>query len=156
VYFFGDESPSLAHTVIDKMSFDGFNGLSNSCAMVRVGLLRERGFRKEVFTSEDQEWAKWLFFVKGGKTARIAGAGLRYDNPRIRSIRKRLNEYVSVAYYVDQRLLSCFNILRLGSNVIRHWCGHRMSLRDRLFYLLLAFRLLGCWFSKPRQSSRYF
>lgn len=155
-YFSLDEAPSLAYTVIDKSSFNGFNGLFNTCAIIKVGLLRERGFRKEVFTAEDQEWAKWLLLSRGGATARIAGAGMRYDNPKRNSIRKRLNEYVSVAYFVDQSLLNSLHILRIASNVIRPRFTRRISFRDRLFYLLLSFRLLRCRFSEPRQGSRYF
>jgi glycosyltransferase involved in cell wall biosynthesis len=152
-----DQAPALTHRVIDKAEFDGFNGLFSTCGLVRMELLRERAFRPEVFTAEDQEWSKWLIFTKGMVTARIAGAGTSYENPRGNSIRKRLNEYVAVAYYTNPKLLSCYDILRIATHVVRPKFNQPgNSLRDRLFYFLLIFRLVKCRFSKPQESSRYF
>ena len=154
--YFCLENPSkLSHTTIDKQSFTGFNGLFNTCALVRVRLLRERGFRKEVFTSEDQEWAKWLLFIKGGRTARIAGGGLNYDNPRGQSIRKRLNEYIAVACFVNRSLLGIFNILHLAIIAIRPRVTSHIRFVDRIYYLRLSFELLKCRYSKPPRRAPY-
>jgi hypothetical protein len=152
-----DKAPALAHRVIDKTVFDGFNGLFNTCGLVRMELLRERAFRPEVFTAEDMEWARWLIYEKGLTTAKISGAGTSYENPRGYSLRKRLNEYVSVAYYTNPKLLSCYDIVRIATHIFRPKF-HQPStwLRDRVFYFLLIFRLVRCRFSKPQESSRYF
>ncbi len=155
-YFTGEgagEAPG--HRIISKDNFTGFNGLWNTCALIKVPMLRRRGFRPEVFSAEDQEWASWLFTSEGKVTARITGCGMQVNNPRKLSRKKRLNEYVSVAYFSNRRLLRPGNVLRIGLRAVS-LREPRMSLHDRLFHAELMFRLIGCWFFRPRGKSRYF
>lgn len=154
VYFCPTSNGQLTHHFIDRNSFNGFNGLFNTCALVRTALLRERGFRPEVFTAEDQEWSKWFFEIKGGKIACISGALVSYDNPRGSSLKKRVNEYVAVAYFVNRKLLSWTHIRRVAYSVIKPEA--QRTWRDRGFYLLLMFRLVACRYCKPGSTSRYF
>jgi glycosyltransferase involved in cell wall biosynthesis len=151
----GVDCGALRYELIDESNFDGFCGLSNSCSIIKVPLLRKRGFRPEVFTAEDQEWAKWLFLSEKKAVARISGSGALYNNPRKESLRKRLNEYVSVAYYTNRDLLGCHNIAKLALCIFKQ-PEPRPWLRLRLFHLVLCFRLIACHFVKPTSKSRYF
>jgi glycosyltransferase involved in cell wall biosynthesis len=155
-YFCWENSGELSHTLINRESFTGFNGLFNTCGLVRVDLLRERSFRREVFTAEDQEWARWLLVTKGGLTARISGAGFSYNNPKGNPIRKRLNEYLSVAYNVKPELFRISNIVRVGLNAVKPGLRRGISLSDRSYYLRLSAELLKCRFRRPKLKARYF
>lgn len=168
-YFCDENTGSLRHSIIDKRIFDGFNGLWNTCSLIKVNLLRKRGFLPEVFSAEDQEWARWLLHDTGKAIARIAGAG-KEDNNRYTigkyGQRKMINEYVSIAYFANRTLLSPRNIGRVfreavgrkDMSVNRQSSGSLVVL-DRLrrrSKLNLACRLLACYFVKPRYKSRYF
>jgi glycosyltransferase involved in cell wall biosynthesis len=80
VYFCDENAGGLRHTIIDKHIFDGFNGLWNTCSLIKVDLLRKRGFLPDVFSAEDQEWTRWLLNNTEKSIARIAGAGFKYYN----------------------------------------------------------------------------
>jgi glycosyltransferase involved in cell wall biosynthesis len=158
-YFSNESSKKIECTLIDRTNFNGFNGLWNTCALIKMELLKRRNFRQEVFSAEDQEWASWLLYSQHKVIARINGAGM--DNTknnnrkawRSRS-RKRLNEYVAIAYFVNRRLLSVFNLFRIGGRVITP--SLQVSLRERAFNLVLLLRLLACYFIKPKYRSKYF
>ncbi|MGB7565977.1 MAG: glycosyltransferase family A protein [Prochlorococcaceae cyanobacterium] len=153
VYFSDEPNVPLQYTNIERESFDGFNGLMNTCALVRTQLLRERPFREEVFSAEDQEWSAWLLNERGGRIARMSGAERHCDNPQKYSPLKTLNEYVSIAYFTNRRLLKWRNIGR------QLWlaCAPASARRSgRRFYLRLALRLVACHFHPPRYSSKYF
>src|SRR6478736_3891881 len=154
VCFCPENTGQLRHQFIDKNSFDGFNGLFNTCSLVRTVLLKERGFRPEVFTAEDKEWSKWFFETKNGTIARISSAGVIYDNPRGIPLKKRLNEYVAVAYFVNRELLTWMHIKRVAYSAVKLGTQRRWS--DRLFYFLLVFRLTACRYFKPVSKSKYF
>lgn len=101
-YFVDDTADVLSHQIIDVGSFDGKNGLWNTCAIVRTHLADQRPFRPEVFAAEDQEWATWLY-SRGMTTARISGGGM--DNSSNRLTRwqrwnKRLIEETAIALFV--------------------------------------------------------
>jgi glycosyltransferase involved in cell wall biosynthesis len=153
VYYSDDTPGSLRHEVIDQQSFDGFNGLWNTCALVRMSLLRERLFREEVFTAEDQEWSGWLINERGGRIARITGGGRHCDNQHMGKTSKLLNEYVSIAYFTRRQLMGWSNIAQ------QIWLAAgpaRARKRGRRFYLQLAWRLTACHFRPPRYQSKYF
>jgi glycosyltransferase involved in cell wall biosynthesis len=141
------------HQVVDRASFSGFNGLSSSCALIRSDLLRRRPFRPEVFSAEDQEWTRWALGSEGLAIARIHCAGMVNDNPRKWSRRKRLNECVAVAYYVNRDLLAWPHLAQVATRILRQ-PGPRV--RERLFNAELLVRLLACRFRRPRADSRYF
>jgi glycosyltransferase involved in cell wall biosynthesis len=153
-YFCEDKSEELTYELIDKNRFNGFNGLWNTCALIRVSFLRRRGFSTEVFAAEDQEWARWLFDSTNKKIARVSGAGLVNRNPRKSSIKKRLNEYVAVAYFSNRKLLGPANICRVAYTAVKFDSRLRMS--DRVFYVLLFVRLIACHLAAPQYKSRYF
>lgn len=153
-YLCNDNDGNLKFELIDKNNFDGFNGLWNTCSLVRMELLRVRGFREDVFSAEDQEWARWLFHCKGKSIARIAGGGYKNNNPRQSSPKKFANEYVSIAYFCNRKLIGPRNLCGIAFNVIRPRGGFRLN--NRLLFLQLFIRLVSCYFVKPSSESRYY
>jgi glycosyltransferase involved in cell wall biosynthesis len=168
-YFCDENTGNLRHSIIDKSIFDGFNGLWNTCSVIRVNLLRKRGFLSEVFSAEDQEWARWLLFTNEQKIARIAGAGKedknRYNFGKYGQ-KKMINEYIAIAYFANRKLLSPKNIARILLEAIREndtlmntkGKGSLVLLGRlrRRSKLNLACRILACYLVKPRYKSRYF
>lgn len=153
-YFTGAEPGGLRTEWIAADNFDGFNGIWNTAALIRVSLLRERAFRTDVAAAEDQEWSRWLLQERGGRIARIHNAGLRDANPRSRAPRKRLNEYLAVALYANPALLGWRHIGWVALGALKPTA--RRSLRERVFRLQLSLRLLACRCARPRLVSRYF
>jgi len=153
-YFCFDNTTPLRYELIDVRTFTGFNGLSNSCSLIKVPLLRERPFREDVFTAEDQEWARWLFTEKQMTVACFSGAGIVNRNPLASSIRKRTNEYIAVAYFTNRCLLKWHNILGVACRVVSPRASVRP--RERLICLWLVWRLMVCRVIKPEVTSRYF
>ena len=151
-YFDTEAIGGLRATLIDRANFDGFNGIWNTCAIIRMSLLRRRGFRGEVFAAEDQEWTRWLFSCGDMVVARISGAGMdnysrNKDLQQSRTTeRKRLNEYVAIAYFVNRNLLGARNLVRVGAQIVRPWSGR---FRERRFHALLLLRLIACRFVMP-------
>jgi glycosyltransferase involved in cell wall biosynthesis len=142
VYFDASVGSKLEHDIISGTTFDGFNGLWNTFSLIRMSLLRERSFRPEVFSAEDQDWAAWLFAHKSMTVACIHGGGLINRSFNKGSMRKRLNEYVAVAYYVKPELRSLPNLIRLAMSTLRPPGQERRRFRERLFYALTLLALL--------------
>jgi glycosyltransferase involved in cell wall biosynthesis len=156
-YFSNESSENLSYTIIDKSVFDGFNGLWNTCSLIKVDLLRRRLFRPDVFSAEDQEWARWLLYCENRVIARIAGSGMD-DSRNINAIkykrRKKINEYVAVAYFANRKLLSFYNLARIAYHVVKP--SRYISLEERVFKLNLLIPLVACYFRKPKHKSKYF
>jgi glycosyltransferase involved in cell wall biosynthesis len=153
-----DKTGELRYSLIDKNNFDGFNGLWNTCSLIKVAPLKHRGFLPEVFAAEDQEWARWLFHCENMAIARISGAGIKHNrfcNANKHPLKKRLNEYVAIAYFSNRDLLKWDNLFNVAFRVIKP-IPVRLDLIERYFNLLLFFRLLACRFGKPKCKSRYF
>jgi glycosyltransferase involved in cell wall biosynthesis len=153
-YFCSNNAGPLKHDVIDEGNFNGFNGLWNTCSIIRVPLLRKRAFRPDVFAAEDQEWARWLFTEEHMVVARFSGAGMANNNPKAASLRKCVNEYVAVAYFVNRQLLGWRNLARVGFTVITPRV--LVSPRQRFLYLWMLGRLAACHIAKPEVLSRHF
>jgi glycosyltransferase involved in cell wall biosynthesis len=152
-YFRDGLSTTLGYELIDASRFDGTNGLWNTCSLVKTDLLRKRAFRPEVFAAEDQEWASWLIHEEGKVTACITGAGMVVHNPRRLSLRKRVNEYVSIAYFSHRPLMG-FDNLQLMARAA--FSPRRRSREERIFLLLAVWRLCLAWIRQPKARSKYF
>lgn len=151
--YFSYETPGqLEHRLIDRRNFTGFNGLWNTCALIKTHLLKMRHFRPEVFAAEDQEWANWLFHSENKAIARIAGAALENLNPQRFSRHKLLNEYTAVALFTNRKLLSWSNLAKVAYTAMEPRWGR--SLSDRYTHLALFWRLWMCHFAKPRSAHR--
>ena len=161
-YFSHENTRKLAYTLIDKNNFNGFNGLWNTCSLIKIDLLKRRQFRREVFIAEDQEWARWLLCSENKVIARIAGAGMdnsQNNNRKLRGRTKRLNEYVAVAYFANRDLLRFRHLGFIAYQVIKPIPRLQLKglgLRERIFNLILLYHLLRCHFVRPKYKSRYF
>ena len=153
-YFTHADRVPLQYRVIQRQNFNGFNGLWNTCSFIKMSYLKQRAFRPEVFSAEDQEWASWLFRERNGSIARISGAGMETSNPRHGSFKKRLNEHIAIAYYAHAQLLKWPHIARIAFRVIKP--SLHTTLNERLFNFILFFRLIECHIRKPSGRSRYF
>jgi hypothetical protein len=140
-YFGEDRTPDLSWERIDFSNFTGFNGVFNTCAVYRMALLRQRNFRLDVPSAEDQEWSRWLFDRTGMSVARISGGHMRYDNPKGHHFEKRWGEYVSVALHAKPELRRLPNIARVAYRVVKVYPWQRLS--ERRFNLRLLGFLLG-------------
>ncbi len=157
-YFSDDNEGDLRWERIGTHNFTGFNGLWNTCCVARTPLLRQRPFRLDVFAAEDQEWSRWLFENTSMSIARISGAGMDTDTRnkyrQQAPLRKRLNDYVAVAYFAKPELMGWQNLFTLAYEVIEPRQG--TPLWKRLYKAKLILRLLRCHWSKPTYESRYF
>lgn len=151
--FYCRKGPELAYDSIDGNTFDGRNGLANSCAMIPRRLLQQRGFREDVFSAEDQEWAAWFIREQQGSVMRITSPLCSYENPHL-NIHKKVNEDLAVACFVNRRERWPHNIAaRLGRAALAF--VRRRPDRARLHWLV-ATGLLASYFSSPQRKSKYF
>lgn len=151
--FYCRKGSEVAHDKIDEKSFDGRNGLANSCAMIPRHLLLKRGFREEVFSAEDQEWAAWFIRQHKGSVLRLTSPLCSYENPHL-NIQKKVNEDLAVACYVNRHERWPHNIVaRLARSALALVRGRRD--RARLHWLV-ASGLVASHFTSIRRKSKYF
>jgi glycosyltransferase involved in cell wall biosynthesis len=170
-YFCDGRIGDLKYTLIDKRNFDGFNGLWNTCSIIKMNLLVRRNFRSEVFIAEDQEWARWLFHCEGKSIAQISGGGIKYANTKSTKhlMQKNLNQYVAIAYFANRNLLGWLNLARIAYRVVKpkpvpstlemqiyNFRPAPSTLEMQIYNLRLLCRLFVCHFLQPRCNSRYF
>lgn len=153
-YFSNEEGSTLEHQIIDSERFNGFNGVWNTASLIRSHLVKSRPFRPEVFSAEDAEWSRWLLDEKHLLIARINGSGQINLNPRHHSVRKLVNERLSLAIYTMPGWLRWRKIIRVGLGVIKP-TRHRTVL-ERTVMLCLFYRLILARFVRPDTESRYF
>jgi hypothetical protein len=143
----------VAFDTIDIHAFDGRNGLANSCAMIPRHLLLERGFREEVFSAEDQEWASWLIREKKGCVLRVTTPDCVYENPHW-NIQKKVNEDLAIALFVNRNERSPIHIcMRIGRALLA--LVRRRPERAR-YHWQVSTGLLASYFKPLRRKSRYF
>lgn len=139
---------------VTRSSFNATNGLTNSCSFGPVELFRKLPFREEVFSAEDQEWTK-RFLDDGGKGLVIVETKrLAYQNKNY-SLRKKYNEEIALAAYVDHK--------RMGVPAIVMWMmksvwsfGVRRDRDKAMHRYQVAVGLLKTRFKKPEINSKYF
>ena len=147
-----DHGEIRPHFVTQK-SFNGLNGLWNSCSLYRSSLLRERPFNPEVYASEDQEWSKWLLQSLGMEIAHLGGTGMQNNNPLQMSLEKRVNEWECVAYFVDPKYLSYAFIKGRFYKVIYEL--YRRQPARSWFWFLVGMALIKVRLFGARGRSRY-
>lgn len=144
----------LTHSLIDKKSFTGWNGAWNTCSLFRTDLLRLRPFNPDVFSAEDQEWSRWAMEHRGCEIAHVDGCGMLNLNHRKEDIRKRLNEWACIGYFVAPNYQSIgFLFSTFLKRVVLRRC---LCVQDRLFWLRVVLVLLRGRYKKPIGKSRYF
>jgi hypothetical protein len=150
-------APRERRVPVTPRTFNGRNGIANAMAMIPTALLRERGFREEVFAAEDQEWTKYYLAAHGRPVLRIEAEDVSYQNPNHigkASEVKLLHEELAIGYYVNRRLL-------LPDRVIARFLrGVLAAIRRRperaRIHMRFAWELMKANFIRPKARSRYF
>lgn len=144
--------------IIDRRNFSGTNGLFNSMSMVPTTLCRERPFREEVFSAEDQEWAAYYLRQRHGRILRITSRQVRYANPNhgvgTWSELKVFNEELALGYFVRRRFIYPDRILARalrGGVALLRGRGDRAKMHWRF-----AWAMTKANFVQPKAQSRYF
>lgn len=138
----------LSHRTVDLTSFNGFNGTFNSATLYRTSMLRERPFRHEVLSAEDQEWSRWALEQDGMLIYHVTGCHCVNANPRRRSLGKLLKEWEFVSVYAYPTYLS----LGFIGSQFKHSAALMLQLKVRgalfaglLALLLFRVRLMGTY-----------
>lgn len=153
-YFSNEDTPEISHELINSALFTGSNGIWNTASVLRTILVRNRPFRPEVFSAEDAEWSRWLLEEKRLLIARINGSRQINLNPHHNSLKKLVNERLSLALFTKPERFRWRNVIRVGLGVIKP-CRNR-TLFERKVMLILFYRLILAHFFRPGHSSRYF
>jgi glycosyltransferase involved in cell wall biosynthesis len=144
VYFLPGEEVKMSYELISAQNFTGFNGIFNTCALVKTEALKKRDFRPEVFAAEDQEWSRWLLEVEQKSIARISGAGMIYSNQIKDRRMKDLYEDLAVAIYVKPNMFSTRYLLRIAYRILRPVSRWKMRCHNlRLLKSLVYYRIVG-------------
>jgi glycosyltransferase involved in cell wall biosynthesis len=154
----GWQSPDERHLAITRRNFTGRNGLSNSMALIPTHLLRERPFREEVFSAEDQEWARYYLEQHRRAILRIETMDVSYNNPNHNSDTwsetKLLNEQLAIGHFVNRRMISP---TRIAARFLR---GVLATIRRRpakaRMHFGFAWAMTKANFKRPNARSRYF
>lgn len=151
------DAPEAA-VIVDRRSFNGTNGLSNSMAMIRTELCRERPFREEVFSAEDQEWAADHIRRREGRILRITSPFVGYANPNhgdgTWSELKVFNEELALGHFVRRRFIYPDRILaRALRGMLALSRGRRARARMHFGF---AWAMTKANFVRPVIRSRYF
>lgn len=149
----GTDQEALHVQLTEATSFNGYNGLSATCALVPRQEALNRPFRTEVFSAEDQEWAGWYLRTRNGKTLQVEHPGLEYLNPN-RNIQKTINEEIAIAYFTNRSLLRPQHIVARLLRAALAGLRHRPA-RARLHWEV-AKGLLLANFTQPTGQSRYY
>jgi glycosyltransferase involved in cell wall biosynthesis len=134
-------------------SFNGYNGLSNSCSLIERACWELHPFDPSMPTAEDQAWAHWFFQNTNKVTVRLKNAGVLYLNPRY-SIRKEVQEYIAVATRLRPTLRNWRAIGRMFFGAIISLLHGRQAQAAREF--TIAAELLKSRFRPPQHTSRYY
>ncbi|QPZ92241.1 glycosyltransferase family A protein [Thioclava electrotropha] len=138
--------------------FNGRNGISNSAALTPTALMRERPFREEVFSAEDQEWTRYYLKRFKRPVLRIESEKFRYLNPNhgetVWSQAKLLNEELAIGHFVNRRLVMPD---RIAARFLRGVLATIRRRPDRArMHFAIAKALLAANFKPPKRQSRYF
>ncbi len=148
------DDPGRGHTaeLTRSSTFQGYNGLSNSCSLIDRGCWELHPFDPTMPCAEDQEWACWFFRNTSKPTVRIKNPGVLYLNPR-HSIWKEARDHAVIATRLLPSLRGWRAILGLFlGSAISVARGRRQPAAKDFFS---AIELLKCRFSTQRYSSRY-
>lgn len=139
--------------VNNALTFHGYNGLSNSCALIDRSCWQLHPFDVSMPSAEDQEWAHWFFQHTNKSTVRIKNAGVLYLNPH-HSTAKESRDRVVIATRLRPALRSWPAIVRLFRASLFSALRGRRQLAERDFAMATA--LLKSRFWATRYLSRYY
>jgi len=143
------QAPSMFFTTV--RTFNGTNGLSNPCGMIRRTDWEERPFQEDIATAEDHEWAIWALRRTDGKAVYLRGRTVSHNHAYC--LEKLWRERLVVASRVHAPLASWRSILREAKqSAMALLRGDRKKLLLHLGYAvsLAGYRITG-W--TPTQSA---
>ncbi len=153
-----DASLSYRAIEINKRCFTGRNGLSNSLALIPTQLLRDRPFREEVFSAEDQEWSRYYLDRFGRPILRIETNDIDYLNPNhgetVWSEIKLMNEELAIGHFVNRRLIMPDRIAHRFLRGVLATLRRRPERARAHFRFAHAMFMANFW--RPEGKSRYF
>ena len=138
---------------IDRTTFDGRNGLSNSCAFLPTRAVADRPFREDVFSAEDQEWAADYFRQRDATILRIGIDSLKYNNPNENEL-KLINEEISIAYFTCREKLGVRYLAAWLVRAAIYFAAGRT--RRSKTYLTIFKELVMARFRPPMRVSKYY
>ena len=152
-YFHRGEDGPWSAELIDRSTFDGRNGLHNTCSFVPRRAVEERPFREEVFSAEDQEWAGSRLQDGSTTILRIGITKMHYANPNMNE-EKFINEEIAIAYFTCRKRLGIrFVVGWLLKATVYFAAGRFVRARS---YLTIGKELVLARFRPPVRGSRYF
>lgn len=86
----------------------------------------------------------------------VSYARNRNVKSRKAQMHKRLNEYISIAYFIKRDLLGFRNLSHIAYEIIKPIPPLWLEKEERLFNFLLFCRLISCYVAKPKYKSKYF
>jgi len=140
ICFSGESDSEISFKTICSQSYNGWNGTWNTASLYRTQLLRERQFRPDILSAEDQEWTKWALFDKGLCIEHAIGCSMLNMNPRRLSFKKRLREWEFISYYCYPYYLSRPFVLSRFKNGYNLFFAMRWS--DSFYELCICIVLL--------------
>lgn len=140
-------------TKVDKSNFSLNLCASNSCTLLKTQLIKDRPFREDVFSAEDQEWAAFYLRQKNAFFFNIVTHDVKYKNVYFNT-QKLINEQIALAYFTFPHMLSIHNIvLRLIRALI---ALARLRHERAKLHFVVARELFLAKFRKPTKQSKYF
>ena len=142
---------------IDSKKFNGRNGFSNCAGLVATKLLEARPFREEVFSAEDQEWARFYLEKFNQPILKMQSSRFEYLNPNASGSSwelKTINEVLAIGHYVNRRLIWPDRVL---ARYLRALLAMVRLRKDRAqLHFSFATEMLLANFRPPNRRSRYF
>lgn len=140
-------------TRVDESNFSIDLCASNSCTLLKTRLIKERPFREDVFSAEDQEWAAFYLRQKKSYFFNIVTHDLKYMNVHFNT-QKLINEQIALAYFTFPKMLSIKNIIY---RLIRAVIALARFRRERAkLHFVVAREFFFARFRKPTKQSKYF
>jgi glycosyltransferase involved in cell wall biosynthesis len=123
---------------IDRHNFNGFNGLFNSCSVVRRSMVLDHIFDEKLAACEDQYWANDMFNL-GRKILYVKWPNTTYLNPR-KSAFKEARDQVIISRLLrqDRRKIGFLSKILIKA-VKNAFSGNFTKAKARVLYIILVF-----------------
>lgn len=138
---------------VDKKNFGLNLAASNSCTLLATHFIRNRPFREDVFSAEDQEWAAYYLRTHDAYFYRVIAYAVKYLNVNVND-QKVVNEFVALAYFTYPWMLGLHYITFRFLRAI--FARVRGNLNRSKLHLAIARELYAARHQKPVKKSKYF
>lgn len=121
---------------IDRSSFDGFNGLNNSCSLIRRSAWLTNNFDETLPAAEDQLWT--FRVIRGGSyVLHACWAGYQYSNARPLAY-KKARDSVIISRLIRKDMRSCpylgGEVVRMLKNIV---ALNFFKAKERFYFIVL-------------------